>query len=238
MTKTLFAGILAGLIGGIAGAFLLLHGDRVPPLVSPATAAGAARSQEVVTASRIQLVDASGKVRAELAMSLDGGPALFFYDSAGRNRMVLGLYSPAEGEAPPAAPQAEEKPSPPNAPDPRAPAPVGAPLPTAEVLPDYKIAHAATESPVVGGNADTSYLTIVFGVIKKHMPNPSGYRPTKEGAVAFMVDEAGNLVWRHLVTPSGSPSLDLAMMNAIAQAAPYPHPPNWQPRSMKLVYGK
>jgi hypothetical protein len=33
-------------------------------------------------------------------MSLDGGPALFFYDSAGRNRMVLGLYSPAEGEAP------------------------------------------------------------------------------------------------------------------------------------------
>lgn len=99
MTKTLFAGILAGLIGGIAGAFLLLHGDRVPPLLTPAIAAGAGRS-EVVTASRIQLVDASGKVRAELAMSLDGGPALFFYDSAGRNRMVLGLYSPAEGEAP------------------------------------------------------------------------------------------------------------------------------------------
>jgi hypothetical protein len=99
MTKTFLAGILAGLIGGIAGAFLLVHRDRVPTLMSPATAAGA-RSQQVVSANRIQLVDGSGKVRAELAMSLDGGPALFFYDSAGRNRMVLGLYSPAEGEAP------------------------------------------------------------------------------------------------------------------------------------------
>jgi hypothetical protein len=99
MTKTFVAGILAGLIGGIAGAFLLVRLTQGPALVSPAIAA-AARSQEVVAANRIQLVDAGGKVRAELAMSLDGGPALFFYDSAGRNRMVLGLYSPAEGEAP------------------------------------------------------------------------------------------------------------------------------------------
>jgi len=99
VTKTFLLGILAGLIGGIAGAFLLVHLTQGPALVSSASAAGA-RSQEVVAANRIQLVDASGKVRAELAMSLDGGPALFFYDSAGRNRMVLGLYSPAEGEAP------------------------------------------------------------------------------------------------------------------------------------------
>jgi hypothetical protein len=99
MSKTFLAGILAGLIGGIAGAFLLVHLTQGPALVPPASAA-AARSQEVVSANRIQLVDASGKVRAELAMSLDGGPALFFYDSAGRNRMVLGLYSAAEGEAP------------------------------------------------------------------------------------------------------------------------------------------
>lgn len=99
MSKTFLAGILAGLIGGIAGAFLLLHLTQGRALASPASAA-AARSQELVSANRIQLVDASGKVRAELAMSLDGGPALFFYDSAGRNRMVLGLYSAAEGEAP------------------------------------------------------------------------------------------------------------------------------------------
>jgi hypothetical protein len=99
MTKTFFTGVLAGLIGGLAGAFLLLHLERggIPP--SPAAAA-ATRPQDVFSAGRIRLVDAGGKVRAELAMSRDAGPALFFFDSAGRNRMVLGLYSPAEGEAP------------------------------------------------------------------------------------------------------------------------------------------
>ena len=146
--------------------------------------------------------------------------------------------APAEGEAPPAAPQAEETPSLPKAPEPPAPAPHGAPLPTAEVLPQYQFAHAATESPVVGGNADTRYFTIVFGMIKRRLREPSGPRPTRGGAVIFTVDEAGNLVERRLAASSGSPNLDMAVMNAIAQAAPYPPPPNWQPRSMKLVYGK
>jgi hypothetical protein len=99
MTKTFFAGVLAGLIGGLLGAFLLIQFERggIPP--SPSVAS-TARPQDVVSAGRIRLVDAGGKVRAELAMSRDAGPALFFFDTAGRNRMVLGLYSPAEGEAP------------------------------------------------------------------------------------------------------------------------------------------
>ena len=33
-------------------------------------------------------------------MSPDGGPGIFFYDTRGRNRLVLGLYSPAESEYP------------------------------------------------------------------------------------------------------------------------------------------
>jgi hypothetical protein len=98
MTKTFLAGILAGLIGGIAGAYFFIHLDRSPSIVSPAFAASGA--QDIVSASRFQLMDAAGKVRAELAMSADGGPGLFFFDSAGRNRMVMGLYSKAEGEAP------------------------------------------------------------------------------------------------------------------------------------------
>jgi hypothetical protein len=99
MTKTYFAGVVTGLIGGIVGAFLVIHLDRsraMPPTAFAATT----HPRDVVSASRIQLLGADGKVRAELATSGDGGPALFFYDSAGRNRMVLGLYSPAEGEAP------------------------------------------------------------------------------------------------------------------------------------------
>jgi hypothetical protein len=89
MAKVFVSGLLAGLVGGIVGAYVLVHLDgRASP------------SRTTVSARRIQLVDAGGKVRAELAMALDGGPSLFFFDTAGRNRLVLGLYSPAEGEAP------------------------------------------------------------------------------------------------------------------------------------------
>ncbi len=99
MTKSFLAGMIGGLAGGLLAALALMHFGRGGPPAPPATAA-AARSQAVVSASRIQLVDSGGKLRAELALSIDGGPALFFFDRAGRNRMVLGLYSPAEGEAP------------------------------------------------------------------------------------------------------------------------------------------
>jgi hypothetical protein len=92
MKSTFFAGVLAGAIGGTIGAYALNH-------LSTA-AAIAAQPADVIAASRIRLVDAGGKTRAEMAISADGGPALFFYDSAGRNRMVLGLYSTAEREAP------------------------------------------------------------------------------------------------------------------------------------------
>src|SRR5260370_7024402 len=102
MTKTFFAGVVAGLLGGIVGALLLIYFDRSRTM--PSAFAATTHPQDVVSASRIRLIDASGKVRAELATSGDGGPALFFYDSAGRNRLVLGLYSPAKRQPPPAPP--------------------------------------------------------------------------------------------------------------------------------------
>jgi len=88
-------GILSGFLGGIIGAYALGHLD----LGSLLPAASAA-TQEVVSAGRIRLLDATGRARAELAMSPDGGPGLFFYDTQGRNRLVLGLYSPSESEYP------------------------------------------------------------------------------------------------------------------------------------------
>lgn len=38
---------------------------------------------------------AGGKVRLEFAITADHGPALRYCDSAGKNRLVLGVYSPA-----------------------------------------------------------------------------------------------------------------------------------------------
>ena len=95
MTKHYVAGLLSGFLGGLLGAFVTAHAGRgtVSSLVQPA-------AMQDVSASRLRLVDAAGKMRAELAMSPDGGPALFFFDTRGRNRLVLGLYSPAESEYP------------------------------------------------------------------------------------------------------------------------------------------
>jgi len=96
MSKMYFAGLVSGFLGGILGAFALAHfGSGVG--ISSAIAAPA---QDVISASRIRMLDASGRTRAELAMAPDGAPALFFYDTKGRNHLVLGLYSPAESEYP------------------------------------------------------------------------------------------------------------------------------------------
>jgi hypothetical protein len=97
MNKSYVAGALSGFVGGIIGAYLLGHVG--PGSVLPQTAA-AASGQDVISASRIRLLDSAGRARAELAMSPDGAPGLFFYDTKGRNRLVLGLYSPAESEYP------------------------------------------------------------------------------------------------------------------------------------------
>ena len=96
MLKVYLASTLSGFIGGLLSAYILVHFDRAAAVQAATTPA----QQESVSASRIRLVDAAGKARAELAMSQDGGPGLFFYDTQGRNRLVLGLYSPAESEYP------------------------------------------------------------------------------------------------------------------------------------------
>jgi hypothetical protein len=95
MSKTYIAGLASGILGGILGAFVLGHFGGGLGISSASAAA-----QDVLSASRIRMLDASGRTRAELAMAPDGAPALFFYDTRGRNRLVLGLYSPAESEYP------------------------------------------------------------------------------------------------------------------------------------------
>lgn len=96
MSKTCLAGLLSGFIGGVIGAYMLGYAQQ--GVIAPASAAAVV--QDSVSAQRIRLLDASGRARAELAMSADGGPGLFFYDTHGANRLVLGLYSVTESEYP------------------------------------------------------------------------------------------------------------------------------------------
>ena len=141
---------------------------------------------------------------------------------------------PAPSDAEP-TPEAAPKP----APESQTKAPAGAPLPTIETLPEFKFARAARETPIAGGNADTRYFTIVYGMIRSHMREPAASvaPPSRQGTIIFGVDEGGNLIGRKVVNSSGSANLDMAVMAAIAEAAPYPAPPNWQQRTMRLTYG-
>ena len=132
--------------------------------------------------------------------------------------------TPSDSQAAPPAPKVADAPAPP--PAPKAKGPPGVPIPEPMEMPEPKFAHAATESPVTGGNADSRYFTIVYGMIRQHLRDPSHLPPPRRsGAVVFLVDEGGNVVDRRLVTSSGSPSLDMSVMAAISEAAPYPAPP-------------
>ena len=129
----------------------------------------------------------------------------------------------------------------PAAPPAPAKAPAGAPIPTIDDLPQYKFARAIEHSPIAGGSAETRYLTIIYGMIKAHLHESPGLhldQANRHGMVDFYVDEGGNLVGRRLVTSSGSPNLDMAVMAAIAEAAPYPAPPHWTPIYLSYNFGR
>jgi TonB family protein len=129
----------------------------------------------------------------------------------------------------------------PAAPPAPAKAPAGAPIPAIEDLPQYQFARAIEKSPIAGGSAETRYLTIIYGMIKAHLrESPSLHleQANRHGLVDFYVDEGGNLVGRRLVTSSGSPNLDMAVMMAIAEAAPYPAPPHWTPIYLSYNFGR
>ena len=124
---------------------------------------------------------------------------------------------------------------------PAAPAPPAkAPL-TVDDLPQYKFAREVEHRPVTGGDAESRYLTTVYGMIKSHLHETAELHldlANRHGIVDFYVNKGGTLVGRKLVSSSGSPNLDIAVMAAITEAAPYPAPPNWRAHSLIYNFGK
>jgi hypothetical protein len=93
MTNDYFVGVLSGFVGGILGAYVLVNGERATLLPQAKPTA----SQEVVSASRIRLLDATGRARAELAMSPDGGdPFVVLNDSQQLAAGIFRLYGAQE----------------------------------------------------------------------------------------------------------------------------------------------
>ncbi len=116
---------------------------------------------------------------------------------------------------------------------------IGEQLAAMEFLPDVQFGAASKKSPVGGGNAKSTYLSILYGMIVAHMNNPPGVQAglvAPSGEIAFLVDGSGRVIQRQVVRSSGFPTLDLAAMNAIAVASPFPKPPGGYPIGLTFVF--
>lgn len=149
-----------------------------------------------------------------------------------------------DGEVPSAAPT--PPPAPPQ-PETEAPAPQKAQPPAGKAkfspmfasLPDVDFGGAAIKTPVTGGNARGTYLSMVYGLIMPRIRKPSDARQQVgrgRGAVVFSVDGQGRLIDRWVAEESGSPELDRAVFNAIAAAAPFPPPPTRGTVQLRFTY--
>lgn len=106
-------------------------------------------------------------------------------------------------------------------------------------LPDYRVGSAAKPAPVAGGTANTTYLSILFGLIMRQMHVPPAVRASHvaaDGIVAFYVDEMGHLTHQAIYRASGRPDLDAAALAAVRNAAPFPAPPRGDPHAIWFHY--
>ncbi len=156
------------------------------------------------------------------------------------------LPQAAEAEAPPPLKaEATPSPSPVEAKPTGSPAPskpsVAAALPkTFDSVPDVDFGGEAIKSPVTGGNAKSTYLSTLYGLIVPRLRVPAVahlYGRRLSGAIGLMVDGHGRLLQRFVVEGSGSLELDEAAMQAVAAASrQFPPPPHGAPIGMKFTY--
>jgi periplasmic protein TonB len=137
-----------------------------------------------------------------------------------------------EAEAPP--PAKEQPPAPPK------PSVLAALPKTFDDVPDVDFGGEAMKSPVTGGNAKSTYISVLYGLVVPRLRVPAvahAYGRRLTGVVAFMVDGRGRLTQRFVAERSGSMELDEAAMQAVAAAAhAFPPPPHGAPIGMKFTY--
>jgi protein TonB len=97
-------------------------------------------------------------------------------------------------------------------------------------LPDFTLGAKSKPAPVTGGTENTTYLSVLFGIIMKHMNNPEATRQSPGTAVIFFaLDDNGNLVHQAVERTSGFPDIDAETMAAVRRSAPFPPPPRDMP---------
>ncbi len=117
--------------------------------------------------------------------------------------------------------------------------PVAAPRPpTSAAAPDDPVVAALGYSPVGGGNAKTTYLSTVYGLVATHMDlkKVAAGRPRNPGEIVFAIDFGGALVGAKILKSTGLRDVDAAALAALRAASPYPLPPTGSGITLSLKF--
>ena len=151
-----------------------------------------------------------------------------------------GLLAAAQARPVETPPPPEAAPEPAPAPESTQPEnPIGKRFAFFDPLPKMEFDAGVKSSRAPSGTAPANYNSTLYGMIVPliHFP-PGADRFPRRGpaAVGFVVDGRGRLAQITIVRASGVPSIDLAVVAAIREAAPYPPPPNGLPLGLEMHY--
>ncbi len=146
----------------------------------------------------------------------------------------------AGAQAPPAETAQPAEPTPEAAPAPAQPEnPIAKRFAFFEPVPKMEFDAGVKSSRAPPGSGPANYNSTLYGMIVPLIRFPQGAQQVPRrgpAAVGFIVDGRGRLAGISIVKASGVPAIDLAVVVAIRQAAPYPPPPNGQPLGLELHY--
>jgi protein TonB len=95
------------------------------------------------------------------------------------------------------------------------------------------------EALTAPGRARMTYFSTLYGLIKPFLHRPAGSAPhavnPDGGVIVFTVDGRGRLTYRNIQRSSGWRELDLANLDAVGKASPFPPPP-WAPMAVEFDY--
>ncbi len=106
-------------------------------------------------------------------------------------------------------------------------------------VPKMEFESGPKQSQSASGNATDTYTTRLYGMIVPLVRIPPGLPPASRRRplqIEFVVDARGRLAGAAVVRSSGVPALDIAVLYAIRQAAPYPPTPHGKPLPLVLDY--
>ncbi len=107
-----------------------------------------------------------------------------------------------------------------------------------EPLPDFRFEAPARRMPFPGGNAEPTYLSMLYGMIMQHMFTPQMDAPKEilRGRISFGIGRDGRIFQEAIVKSSGMRELDRAALTAVRRAGPFPLPPGGGPIYLTFDY--